>query len=291
MNDTKPNYKVVNSPPWILRAAHFLQKKGIRGGHHLEATARSMGLLNVLVRIELSRDIRIDVPAYNDSYNLSDIRHYEYKLINLISSRISRTDEPFLLLDCGADIGLFSALLVSACDCIQEVIAFEPNARSYSRLTTNLELLPIKAEAKNMAVADFHGTGELRFPDHDSHNHAAFIIPSEQGDIQVIKIDELDLPDSHRILCKIDVEGGELAVVKGALKTLSASSEFAVIFEAHPEQVKRVGIDPLEVVSLLGSIRACKTVVAEAPEREIDFSRPFFQQFPERVHNICVFSE
>ncbi len=291
MNNTKPDYKIVDSPPWVLRVAHFLQKKGIRGGHHLEAAARSRGLLDVLVRVKLNRDVRIDVPAYNDSYNLSDIRHYEYKLINLISSRISRTDEPFLLLDCGADIGLFSALLVSACEGVQEVIAFEPNVRSYGHLTSNLELLPIKAEAKNMAVADFHGTGELRFPDHDSHNHAAFIVPSEQGDIQVIKIDELGLPDSHRILCKIDVEGGELAVVKGALKTLSSSSEFAVIFEAHPEQVKRVGIDPLEVVSLLGSIRSCKAVVAEAPDREIDFSCSFFQQFPDRVHNICVFSE
>ncbi len=291
MSQGKIDYRMTDSLPLILQLAHFLQQKGIKGGYHLEDMARTKGWLDVMVRFELGRDVKIDIPAYVESYDLSSIHGYERELIGLIHSHISRSEKPVLLLDCGADIGLLSALLVSSCNCIDRVIAFEPNARSFRRLESNLKLLPVDAEAKNVAVANFCGKGELKYPEHDSDDHAAFIVPSDQGDIPVIKIDELDLPADHRILCKIDVEGGELAVIEGALKTLSSSDEFAVVFEAHREQVKRAGIDPLEVVSYLNDIKTCKVVVAEEPDATIDFDRPFFEQFTSRIYNICVFSE
>ncbi len=287
----QPRYRVTDSLPLVLKVAHFLQKKGVRGGCHLEETARAKGWLDVLVRFRLRSDVKIDIPAYADSYDLSEIHDYEHELIELVRSRISKSEKPVILLDCGADIGLLSALLVSVCDCIEKVIAFEPNPRSFHQLESNLKLLPVDANAKNVAVANFSGKGALQYPEHDSSDHAAFIAPSEDGDISVIKIDELELPTGRRILCKIDVEGGELAVVEGALKTLASSSEFAVVFEAHREQVNRAGIDPLEVLSLLDSIKKCEIIVAEVPGRVIDFSHPFFEQFPDRIYNICVFSK
>ncbi|HHS83915.1 MAG TPA: FkbM family methyltransferase [Gammaproteobacteria bacterium] len=291
MFQSKANFKVTDSLPLILQIAHFLQHKGIKGGYHLEEVARTRGWLDVLVRFRLRRDVSIDIPAYADSYDLSNIPGYEHELIGLIHSHISKSEKPVLLLDCGADIGLLSALLVSACDCIDKVFAFEPNPRSFQRLERNLQLLPVDTEAKNVAVANFSGRGELRYPEHDSDDHAAFIVPVEQGDIPVVKIDELDLASGCRVLCKIDVEGGELAVIEGAQKTLSSSSEFTVVFEAHREQVKRTGIDPLKVVSLLNEFKKCKAVVAEEPDKVIDFDYPFFEQFPNRIYNICVFSE
>lgn len=287
----KSTYRVVHTPPLILRIAYFLQKNGIRGGYYLEGKARSMGWFDVLVRVELARGVKIDIPAYTDSYHLDHVKQYEHKPVNLIQSHFSSSDQPVILLDCGADIGVLSALLVSTSDCIKKVIAFEPNARSFSRLAGNLNLLPVEAEAKNMAVANFSGMAELRHPDHDAGDHAAYIEPSAEGDIPVIKLDDLDLPEGYRLICKIDVEGGELAVLEGALKTLSSSEGYCVVFEAHRDQVKRTGIDPLKLVSLLGSIRPCKTVVAEAPDHEIDLNRPFFDQFQNRIYNICVFSD
>ncbi len=291
MSEEISDYRVVHSSPLILQLAHFLQHNGIRGGHFLEETARARGWLDVLVRFELSRNVRIDVPAFAGSYDLSNIHSYEHDLIGMLERRISHSPgKPLTLLDCGADIGLFSALLVASCDRIERVIAFEPNSRSFAFLERNLKMLPLPGEAHNRAVADFVGKGELRYPDHDKDDHAAFIVPAEGGEIEVTTIDRLGLPSGQRLLMKIDVEGGELAVVEGAQSTLASSSQFNVVFEAHRDQVGRTGIDPLTIVNFLNRISPCDVVVAEAPDTAVDLGRPFFDQFPNRIYNVCVFS-
>ncbi len=282
--------RVVQTLPWVLQLAYSMQKNGIRGGYFLEAVARSKGWLNVLVRRELSRGVKVDIPAYEDSYDLDDVSNYERELIELLGSHLSGKDEPLLLLDCGADLGLFAALLVSSCERIQKVIAFEPNRRSFRLLEHNLNMLPMEAEARNAAVADFNGKGKLKYPPHDLHDHAAFIVSSECGDIPVVKLDDLGLPRNYHIVLKIDVEGGELAVIRGAMETLSSSPGFTVVFEAHRDQVRRTGIEPMEIVSLLQTIRPCQIKVAEEPDIRLDMSRPFFEQLQGRIYNICAFS-
>ncbi len=289
--DAGIDYRVVESSPWLLRLAYLMQRKGIRGGYYLENTARSRGWFDVLVRTTLPRGIKIDIPAYKDAYDLSRIDEYERDLVQLLASRLGGQKSPLVLLDCGADLGLFSALLVSSCSRIRKVIAFEPNRGSFPLLKHNLEMLPLLAEAKNAAVADFNGRGELSYPPHDAHDHAAFIVPAEEGTIPVTRLDELKLPKDHAVVLKIDVEGGELSVIRGALEILSSCPGFTVVFEAHRDQVKRTGIDPMEIVSLLTGLRSCHVMVAEEPRIAPDVARPFFEQYPGRIYNICVFSE
>ncbi len=291
MIDGDTEYRVVQTLPWILQLAYSMQHKGIRGGYFLEAMARSMGWLNVLVRRELSPKVKVDVPAYTDAYDLSDLSNYERELIEMLQGHLSRKGEPVLLLDCGADLGLFSALLVSSSDKIKEVMAFEPNPRSFKLLERNLRMFPIPAKAMNVAVADFNGKGELKHPPHDDHDHAAFLVPAENGTVPVMRVDDLSLGRQRHVLLKIDVEGGELSVIRGAMKTLSASHAFSVVFEAHRDQVKRAGIEPMAIVSLLRELRPCRVTVAEAPDFPIDMTRPFFSQLPGRIYNICVFSD
>jgi len=289
--DAGIDYRVVESSPWLLRLAYVMQRKGIRGGYYLENTARSKGWLDVLVRTTLPGGVKIDIPAYKDAYDLSRIDQYERDLMQLLATRLGGQKSPLVLLDCGADLGLFSALLVSSCNRIRKVIAFEPNRGSFSLLKHNLEMLPVPAEAKNAAVADFNGRGELSYPPHDAHDHAAFIVPAEDGTIPVTRLDELELPKDHAVVLKIDVEGGELSVIRGALGILSSCPGFTVVFEAHRDQVKRTGIDPMEIVSLLTGLRSCHVMVAEEPRIVPDAARPFFEQYPGRIYNICVFSE
>lgn len=203
---------------------------------------------------------------------------------------LSCSNDPILLLDCGADIGLVSVVLASTCSCIKQIVAFEPNPNSFRYLARNMDLLPIEAEAKNAAVADFVGKGELRLY-HDPDDTAAFIAPSKQGNVEVTRIDDCDLADDYRILLKVDVEGGELAVIRGATRTLSRSRSFVVVFEAHRDQVKRSGIDPVETISLLKSLRPCRIRVVGELNCEVTLDKPFFDQFPDRIYNICAHSE
>ena len=257
----------------------------------MENVARSLGLLDVLVRIELGRGVKVDVPADAKSYKLHRIKDYESEMVRWLGENFLRSERPVVLLDCGADIGLVSALLVAASPSIRRVIAFEPNLRSFEVLLKNTELLGVEAEAHNVAVADFDGRGSLRLPAHDHHDHAAFLVREEHGDVPVMRVDQLGLPSGQRLLLKIDVEGGELAAVQGAAATLTSCERFCVVFEAHRLQSERTGIDPLEIVAYLNSLRPCRAVVAEDPSRPIDPTLPFFEQFPNKVSNLCVISE
>jgi hypothetical protein len=115
--------------------------------------------------------------------------------------------------------------------------------------------------------------------------------PREHGDFPVTTIDRQALPRGGTVVLKIDVEGGEFEVVRGARETLAGADRFAVTLEAHPEAVRRSGVDPLRIVAWLAAIRPCDARVLERPELALDVARPFFDQAPPtRVYNLLVTS-
>jgi FkbM family methyltransferase len=181
-----------------------------------------------------------------------------------------------------------SARLVAHCRVIDRVIAFEPNAESYAHLALNMGRLPIPAQAIAAAVADFDGRGELQHPGHDPHSsHATFLVRNDAGSIPVRQVDSLDLGSGTDLILKIDVEGGELAVVRGARRTLQTARGFVVGFEAHPAHQARTGVDGVEVMRLLQGIRPCSFRVAERPDVRLSLDRPFFEQVvPEQICNV-----
>lgn len=278
--------------PWHFRLAKSLIRSRVRGGYRLLATARKLGWLDVVVRYPLSERISLDVPLYRDEnlWNELDLREYEAESIDLLAAEVLRRPEPVTLLDCGADIGLFSALLAARCPGIARVVAFEPNPEAFRVLAGNVRRLPA-GECHEMAVSDFTGRAVLEIPRPGMGDHARFIVPSSQGDVEVTRIDDLKVDPGHGLLLKIDVEGAELGVLRGAIRTLSSAPWFVVIFEAHPAVVQRTGIDPTECMRLLDSVRRCRFQVAEAPEVSLTVDRPFFEQVPEGICNVVCVSE
>jgi hypothetical protein len=63
---------------------------------------------------------------------------------------------------------------------------------------------------------------------------------------------------------------------------LNRVDQFIVAFEAHPKVVERTGVDPLEGVRLLNTVRSCTSRIAEFPHTELRLDKPFFEQVPER---------
>ena len=257
--------KILETPPIILKFSKWLQRKNIRGGYRLENFSRNHGWLDFLVEYSLTSDVRIQVPIAIRSYDSIDIIEYEKKSISFVTDIVSSLNYPITLIDCGADIGLVTARFVSCCNNIHRVIAFEPNKKAYTFLKQNMRILPIEAEARKFAVADYTGKGRLIYPDFDNSDHAAFLFPCETGDIDVVRIDDLHLDYSNFIFLKVDVEGGELQVIQGASRTLSMSKGFVVVFEAHPRQCDRTGIDPIQIVSFLKSLKQCQVQITEQP--------------------------
>ncbi len=285
LNNTK------NSPPLSFKLAKWLQNREIRGGNRLENFCCSKGYWNTYVNYAITPSVSIDVPIATRPYDFRYITQYEIDSIDFISNLLPNYNNDFTLIDCGADIGLMTARLVSECPQIKEAIEFEPNPNSFLTLKNNSKLLGINARPINKAVSDFSGKAKLITPEFDSHDHAAYIVPDEAGEIEVTSIDDLSLSNSSNILLKIDVEGAELSVIRGALDTLKNADQFVIIFEAHYRQVDRTKIDPTEIISLVNQIQPTLATVVEIKNSTINLNTPFYEQFPKEILNICIYSK
>jgi len=145
--------------------------------------------------------------------------------------------------DVGANLGLH-ALVLSRCVGIKgRVFAYEPLVPIYQRLTANLGM----NNAVNVVTKPYglgEQTGTIRFDDHagDFNIGKGRVDPEGSAMIQIRSLDDdlrgLDTPVS---LIKIDVEGFELAVLKGAQETLRRHTP-VILMEYNPTAYKLADI-------------------------------------------------
>jgi FkbM family methyltransferase len=279
--------------PLTFRIGRKLTHLGVRGGDRLIELARARGWLACSVRYSLSPTVTLDVPLWrrDNCWDRQDLLAYETRVFEILVPELRRWPRPALLIDAGADIGTFSIKLAANPGLVERIVAFEPNAEAFGMLASNLERLPVPATVYNTAVADFAGRGRLQAPPYDPSAHAWFLVADPSGDTPVQPIDQLGLGPGLGVVLKLDLEGGELAALRGATTTLSRAERFLALVEAHPKVARRTASDPMECARLLRSIRPCRIVVAERPEVEVDVDRPFFEAFPpNRVYNIVAWS-
>src|SRR6202045_3160625 len=228
-----PFLKTVPRLRLFLRLAKTMSRWRVRGGHRLVGIFEKRGLLNVVAQYQLGRGVSFSVPLFraDTCWDLRDIEGYEKQLIN----SFCRLLEPLLdvvLFDCGADIGTFSALVCSHTSRVARVIAFEPNPDVAGFVKRNLSQLQVPSEAISKAVSSFEGAGRLEGPNYDNSDHARFLVPGD-GPLEVVTIDSLGVRGGN-LAIKIDVEGGELEVLKGAAETISSARKCVIAIEAHP---------------------------------------------------------
>lgn len=271
--------------PWIFRISSFLIDQQVRGGYRLLDVATRMGLLNCRVRYVLGNRVSLDVPLYrpDNQWTRDHVLGYDQTLLDSLSDLVNRLPGPVALVDCGADIGTVSALLASRCPSLQALWAFEPNPIAFDVLRRNVASLPFPGYPYNAAVSDRSGRGRLQRSVTDSSDHAMFLAAADDGDIDVVRIDDLNLGHPQSLVLKIDVEGCELNVLRGSIETLARVPNWVITFEAHRDVYRRTGIDPMECLRLLRSIRPCEAFVGDLPEIALDFTRPYFEQVREML--------
>jgi FkbM family methyltransferase len=224
-----------------------------------------LGLLDVVVRYQLGRGVSFNVPLFrlDTCWDRREIEDYERRLVHLFC-RLLEFLSDVVLFDCGADIGTFSALVCSKTSSIARVIAFEPNPDVAEYIKLNLSHLQVSSLAITKAVSCFKGKGHLEVPDYDSSDHARYLVPGD-GPLEVVTIDSFGVRGGN-VAIKIDVEGGELEVLKGAAQTISSARTCLVSVEANPRVARRTKRDPVECLRFLQSLRPFKFVIVETAE-------------------------
>jgi FkbM family methyltransferase len=155
-----------------------------------------------------------------------------------------------VVLEAGSNVGAYTMLFAQWAGPAGHVFAFEPDPHAFHGLQTHIALngLNERVTAVQAAVADRDG-GTLRFAMFGSSgisrlagNHAA---PGTTiCEVQTTTIDRFCT--THALaptVLKIDVEGAELAVLRGARATIAAAGARLRLFvEMHPQLWAELGI-------------------------------------------------
>lgn len=172
----------------------------------------------------------------------------------------SRFGAEMTFVDVGANVGLYSALALSTPGFRGRVLAIEPHneSRLYLEKTIqgNAGAAPPDATAIcTLAASDRPETLTLyKNPDNKGDNRL-YPDPLLRGE-ETVGADTLDnICRRHGIACaqfiKIDVQGAEAKVIRGATGLLAASAECILMTEFWPYGLSRCGADGLEYLEML----------------------------------------
>jgi FkbM family methyltransferase len=176
-----------------------------------------------------------------------------------IMNGILRDEDTFI--DIGANIGLMSLHAAVILNGRGKVLSFEPLSSTYNLLMQNIKLNNLEnIEAVNMAIGSTNGIVDIWDNTIINRGSSSIIKPHQTAAGHRILIKCLDtyLEEHHidSITCiKIDVEGWELEVLKGAANTLSGADAPICIVECstlHPTY----GGDNRDIYSFLCNINS-----------------------------------
>lgn len=138
------------------------------------------------------------------------------------------TPEPEVVVDAGANLGL-ATLYFSRIYPRARFVCYEPAPANFVHLQKNLALNPrVKAKVVAKALADHEGTADFYLSKHAGSHSLERIDATAKQKVRV-KVATLDRElvrlrlAGKRLFIKVDVEGTELALFRGARRTLSSA--------------------------------------------------------------------
>jgi FkbM family methyltransferase len=167
------------------------------------------------------------------------------------------------VIDVGANIGLWVLGAARRVRPEGRVHAFEPVPENYRRLTANLSLNGLDwVECQPLALAD--RCGHVVVYEAANGNSGAAGLARREGvdrpvEVRAITLDEYCAVNAiGRVdFLKVDVEGGEYLVFRGAATLLDPAEAPAIFFEANEEAASRFASSVREVKRLLAQHGYC----------------------------------
>jgi FkbM family methyltransferase len=153
-----------------------------------------------------------------------------------------------VVVDAGADVGFFTLRFAELVGPAGRVHAFEPNPRTRANIEALMGAEP-QVTVHPVALADAPGSAELHVPIEDgepvgalgrlSRRHEG---PSETVTVRTATLDESLGADAERVaFIKCDVEGAELAVLRGAQRTLECARPALLVEIEYRHAGNRMG--------------------------------------------------
>jgi FkbM family methyltransferase len=167
--------------------------------------------------------------------------------------------EGMVVMDVGAHQGLYTLLASKKVGSKGKVIAFEPSPREFGRLKFNLMLNRCRnVRVENKAISSTTGTGELficqgRETGCNSLRPPAVSEPTKPVRVSLTTLDEYSQDEGiGRVdFLKLDVEGAELDVLKGATQVLNNRPRPIIMCELADIRTEPWGYHSIEIYRFL----------------------------------------
>jgi FkbM family methyltransferase len=161
--------------------------------------------------------------------------------------------EGAVVVDAGANIGIYSQFLSRCVGPTGVVHSFEPSPENFKRLqavTRNLA----NVRLSQAAVGEHSGRSKLYVSDKLNVDHRTY--PTE-GDsrrsvpVDIVTLDDYFKPGERVDLIKMDIQGYELHALHGANRVLADNPDVKLLLEFWPYGLKQAGANSLEVLDTL----------------------------------------
>ncbi len=268
---------------WLSRAIRFytLNTPLERGKYRLSEIALNLAGAVPPEQIVYTRDGRTLVvdtrsSTYRHTYFTGE---YEPAITRLLMDLVEPGD---VCLDVGANIGWHTTLLASCSR--RSVHAFEPVLRPFDFLTRNIRLSPwgSNIRANRLALSDRQGEARLHVFNGLPEGHSSQS-PMGREDFEVFAAPMTTL-DSYRArhqpeavdVIKLDIEGAELAFLKGASSLFSQSRPPLMIIEMAMATLTHFGNCPNDLLDFINGQTPYEFYVID----EVKSACRKFERFP-----------
>jgi len=192
---------------------------------------------DAITRFEIGgREFRFYLPDADDHIQRTIRETNAFYELEMLADMMLHLKPGDLAIDCGANIGNHSIFLAGAADAT--VIALEPFRHCFDILDRNVALneLDHRILPLNTACGAKHASGTVINGEQDNLGQTRVVTPPTGlgAEVSIIPLDALELTAPVKLI-KIDVEGMEADVLRGATRILKEDGP-TIYAEAHDDK-------------------------------------------------------
>jgi FkbM family methyltransferase len=212
-----------------------------------------------LVRLATGQRLYVDTRDVGVASNVMSTGFWERHYTHVVRRLVQRGQ---VCLDIGANFGYYTVFMGALVGPDGTIWSFEPNPHVYPLLVRSLLANGLLASGvvrpQEVALGAAAGTATLHFKMGDFGGGSLYTSAAavRQGrmsavEVKVRALDSYDIDLSRPVFMKIDAEGGELNILRGARKVLEGAERLTLMMEFVPAYIAR----QIPVAEYIGFLR------------------------------------